>query len=149
MKNLILALALLGCAGSDGAAGPPGEQGERGPMGTPGVMGAPGIAGPPGAPGAPGKDGASGSGVVIQKEILCQVTVGAVFFGAYIWLMSDGNEVGICTLSESLLNHDQTEPIIGTQCALSTVSAGAITIIDFSANPPVLSGGFVGTMGCL
>jgi hypothetical protein len=130
---LVLGFNGWGCAGADG------EDGREGPPG------------PRGEQGEPGPAGAANSDVIVQT-ILCTGEVDGTFLTAYIWLLSDGDAVGICDLDE--FEGSDTEPLIGNTCSLVSrrliiegFESGLITI-TFSDQGALLSGAFTGGLEC-
>lgn len=125
-----------------------------GPQGLPGKDGA---AGPRGATGPQGPSGASGGNAstdIITAELLCSslVTINGVsgsgLLSCYIWVMSDGDDVGICSFSAGN-NFSETSPIIGGRSILNGGPYTADLIhIDFSTPQPSITGGVTGTLTC-
>lgn len=131
-----------------GEPGPQGDPGSQGESGAPGPRGLQGPRGLPGTNGTNGANGAAGTTDIIADTILCSVLpTGGGLLSSYIWVMSDGDAVGIC--SWGIGAYSETAPIIGSSCVLNGgPSVSELIIINFAANPPAVSGGIVGTMGC-
>jgi hypothetical protein len=139
---LVLSVNGWGCAGADGQDGAPGAPGPQGEQGPAGLDGATGPQGPAGQPG-PEQD-------IVVGSFLCQVDDGTTFLSAYVTLFADGDAIGSCYLSEfDVARFNHSSSLIGPSCTLiSLVNAGIVTL-DFSQEPPVVSGALTGTMECL
>lgn len=128
----------------DGRAFPVCDGDGTGPQGDPGPMGPAGPEGPSGPAGPPG----SASSDIVTDTVLCQSNDGVTYLSAYLWVMSDGDAVGMCRISEAGTQFSETSPIIGTGCSLMSVIHNELVTIDLSTNPPTLGGVFTGNMTC-
>src|SRR5262245_54995609 len=114
------------CNGVDGKNGTAGTQGPKGDPGIKGETGDTGATGARGATGTSGTDGFDGASSGVSSTMLCQFATGGVTMNAYVWFMSDGSNVGMCTITGFELNlgtgtNSQTMPVVGRGCTMVVI----------------------------
>jgi hypothetical protein len=89
--------------------------------------------------------------------MLCSFNTGGVFVEAYVWFLTDGSNVGMCTVTgfEQELGtgpNSQTHPIVGSACSLvvtdDDVGGVANVDVDLVQRTVTFSTGITGNLSC-